>query len=64
MVFVLVVTNMKLTKEVRLAAAHPRPAASYLQRGVDLVFAEVGVVQIGYFFNLVYLFIILWLVMA
>ena len=32
MVFVLVVTNMKLTKEVRLAAAHPRPAASYLQR--------------------------------
>ena len=32
MVFVLVVTNMKLTKEVRLAAAHPRPAASYLLR--------------------------------
>ena len=62
MVFVLVVTNMKLTKEVRLAVTHPRPAASYLQRAV---FAEVGVVvQIGYFFNLVYLFIILWLVMA
>ena len=66
MVFVLVVTNMKLTKEVRLAVTHPGRAASYLQRAVDLVvFAEVGVVvQIGYFFNLVYLFIILWLVMA
>ena len=35
MVFVLVVTNMKLTKEVRLAVTHPRPAASYQRRAVD-----------------------------
>ena len=44
----------------------PGLAVSYLQRAVDLlVFAEVGgAVQIGYFFNLVYLFIILWLVMG
>ncbi len=43
----------------------PRRPAVLLGAGAGMLEADLLVaVQIGYFFNLVYLFIILWLVMA